>query len=114
MRRTARLCRMAGAMELQGGALASPAAAKRAAIIERYGLSRIPPIPVPSLEQVKADAGAKVPASKLKQTCFLPTSPIMPVLHQDNRRPYPRHGLVPLASLIAALLCIKVLCCIMV
>ena len=62
-RRTTRLCRMAGAVELHAGAPASPAAAKRAAIIERYSLGRIPPIPIPSLEQMKEDAGSKVPAT---------------------------------------------------
>lgn len=50
-------------MDLHAASPASPAAAKRAAIIERYGLGRVPPIPVPLLEEIKADAAVKVPAT---------------------------------------------------
>lgn len=44
------------------GSPASSAAAKRAAIIERYGLGRVPPIPIPTIEQIKADGLFKVGA----------------------------------------------------
>lgn len=42
------------------GSPASPAAAKRAAIIDRYGLNRAPPIPVPVIESPQPNGLAKV------------------------------------------------------